>query len=143
MKFERLLDEISVKMRLLKLAQETKSTERYSEREILLLELIDANNKMSISEITENFKVVSKSIISSTISNFWKTKLVNKDKDFANQRITYVSLTPEGKKLLSEIREQQAERFSVLIDALGLTPEETKMMERILENAIKMFDFKK
>jgi DNA-binding MarR family transcriptional regulator len=127
-------------MRLLKVAQDTKDTGQYSEREILLLQLVDTNKKMSISEITEKFKVVGKSVISSTISNFWKAQLVTKEKDFENQRITYVSLTPKGKKLLSKIRKDQDERFSVLIKALDLSPEQKKMLEEILENAIKMFD---
>lgn len=143
MKLERLIDEISVKMRLLKVAQDTKVTGQYSEREILLLELIDAKKKMSISELTTSFKVVSKSIISSTISNFWKAQIVNKERDIENQRIAYVSLTPRGKKLLNTIRKQKDERFSILIKALDLNPEQKEMIKQILENAIKMFDFKK
>ena len=143
MELVRLIDKISVKMRLLKVAQDTKSTSQYSEREVLLLELIDANKKMSISEITTRFKVVSKSIISSTISNFWKAQLVNKEKDFENQRVTHVSLTPKGKELLNTIRKHQDERFSILIKALNLSPEQKEMLEQILENAINMFDFKK
>ncbi len=142
MELVRLIDEISVRMRLFKVAQETETTGQYSEREILLLELVDANKKMSISEIRERFKVVGKSIISSTISNFWKAQLVNKEKDFENQRITYVSLTPKGKELLSKIRKNTDERFSVLFEALSLNSEQKEMLEQILENAIKMLDKK-
>ncbi|MFH2059664.1 MAG: MarR family winged helix-turn-helix transcriptional regulator [Pseudomonadota bacterium] len=143
MELERLINEISVKMRLLKIATETKTDGQYSEREILLLELIDANEKMTVSEITEQFNMVAKSIISSTISKFWRAQLVNKDRDFGNQRIIHVSLTPKGKKLLNTIRKNQDERFSFLIKALKLNPEQKKMLEQILENAIKMFGVKK
>lgn len=142
MELERLIDEISVRMRLLKIAQETKVTGQYSEREILLLELIDMNKKMNISEITKKFKVVSKSIISTTVSNFWKDKLVNKEKDIENQRITYVSLTSKGEKLLKKIRKDKDERFSILVRALNLNPEQREMLEQILGNAINDLDEK-
>jgi len=142
MELERLIDEISVRMRLLQVEQDTEDSGRYSEREILLLELIDANKKMSISEITTRFQIVGKSIISSTISNFWKAQLVNKEKDFENQRITYVSLTTKGKKMLNTIRKHKDERFSILIKALNLNHEQKEMLEQILENAIKLLDKK-
>ncbi len=142
MELERLIDEISVRMRLLQAEQDTEDSGRYSEREILLLELIDTKKKISISEITTRFQLIGKSIISSTISNFWKAQLVNKEKDFENQRITHVSLTPKGKKLLNTIRKHKAERFSTLIETLNLNPEQKEMLEQILENAIKLLDKK-
>ena len=137
MELEKLIDEVSVRMRLRKVEQDSEASGRYSEREILLLELIDANKKISISDITAKFQIVGKSIISSTISNFWKAQLVNKDKDFINQRTTYVSLTSEGKKLLNTIRKHRAERFSDLVEALNLNSKQKEMLEQILENAIK------
>lgn len=142
MELERLIDEISVRMRLLQVEQDTEDSGRYSEREILLLELIDKKKKISISEITTKFKIIGKSVISSTISNFWKAQIVNKEKDFENQRITYVSLTPKGKKSLNTIRKHKADRFSTLIEALNLNPKQKEMLEQILENAIKLLDKK-
>ena len=143
MELVELINQISIKMRLLKVEQDTKTTGQYSEREILLLELIHDNKKMSLSEIAKKFKVVGKSIISSTISNFWKAQLVNKERNHENQRIMYVSLTPKGKKLLDQFRKDENERFSLLIDALNLTSEQEIMIKKILENAVKMFEIKK
>jgi DNA-binding MarR family transcriptional regulator len=136
----RLIDKLSVRLRLLRIAQESKNTDQYSEREILLLELIDSKEKISILEITQNFNVLSKSIISSAISNFWKDKLVNKEKDLENQRITYVSLTPKGKKILNTIRKHKDERFSILIKALNLSSEEKETIKQVLERALQSFD---
>lgn len=140
MELVRLIDKLSVRLRLLRIAQESKNTDQYSEREILLLELIDSKEKISILEITQNFNVLSKSIISSAISNFWKDKLVNKEKDLENQRITYVSLTPKGKKILNTIRKHKDERFSILIKALNLSSEEKETIKQVLERALQSFD---
>lgn len=142
MELAELIDEISLRMRLLKVAQESKSAEQYSERDILLLELIGSNKRMGVSEISAQFKVVSKSVLSTTISNFWKADLVNKEKDADNQRITYVNLTTKGKKLLDKIRKNKAARFTALINALKLDTKQKAMIEQILTNAIKIFDEK-
>ncbi len=137
MELVRLIDKLSVKLRLLRIAQESKSADQYSEREVLLLELINTKEKISILEITQNFNVLSKSIISSAISSFWKDKLVKKEKDSENQRITYVTLTPKGEKILNSIRKHKDERFSILIKALNLSSEEEKLISGILVRALK------
>ena len=141
MSLPQLINEIAVKMDLYKVRQEAKNSEKYTEREILLLELIDVNKRMTVSEITSNFKVVSKSIVSSTISNFWKADIVNKDKDKENQRMTYVSLTSKGKKVLNAHRKNQNERFAFLIEAFDLSSEEKDVFERILKRAIDKIVF--
>ena len=140
MELAELIDEISLRMRLLKVSQESESIGQYSEREVLLLELIGSNKRMNVSEISAKFKVVGKSVISTTISNFWKDGLVSKEKDADNQRITHVSLTTKGKSLLNKIRKNKVDRYTTLIHALSLDAKQKMMIEKILVNAIELFD---
>ena len=68
--------------------------EDLTDRETMMLELINMKPKMSISEISSLYSSVSSSTISNTITKLWRTdKLVSKTINHANQRITNVSLT--------------------------------------------------
>ena len=142
MEIVELINKLSILMQLYKVASESENKKQYSEREILLLELINTENKLSISGISEKFPVIGKSILSSTISDFWKNGLVNKERDFENQRITNVSLTKKGQKLLETIRKKKSERFDFLTKSLALTLEEEKVVKIILERAIESLDEK-
>ncbi len=142
MNLEHLINDISVRVRLIKAAQEAKNEFEYSEREILLLELLEAKGKMNITELSEAYQVVGTSIISATITKLWKKKIVAKEKDFDNQRITYVSLTQKGKQVLLEIIKNKSERFKILIEALNLDNEQRRILEEILKKAVGLLDIK-
>ena len=79
-----------------------------TERETLILELVGMRGNMSISEIGSLYPTVSNSTISTTISKLWKDKkLVDKRILPENQRVTTVSLTEKGEKVLEEIKSTQ------------------------------------
>ena len=85
-----------------------------SERETLLLQLIGATGRMSISEISNYYPRVSNSTISTTITKLWKEKkLVDKNILPENQRITTVNLTEKGQKVLEEIKKKQTVVFQL------------------------------
>ena len=112
-----------------------------TDRETLILELVGMKGNMSISEIGSLYPTVSNSTISTTITRLWKDKkLVDKRILPENQRVTTVSLTEKGQKVLEEIKRSQSEVFSTVTVSLGLSPDQVEYFQEILENAIGFFD---
>jgi DNA-binding MarR family transcriptional regulator len=112
-----------------------------TDRESLIIELIGMKGSMSISEIGSLYPTVSNSTISTTITKLWKDKrLVNKTILPENQRVTTVTLTEKGQKILSEIRHTQSDVFSTVTVSLGLSPDQVEHFQDILEHAIGYFD---
>jgi len=139
---EMMIYEMSLRVRLYIASKELeRRVEDLTERESLLIELLGLKEEMSISEIASLYASVSNSTISTTISKLWKDKkLVDKKILPDNQRITVVSLTEKGKKVLEEIKKRQAVVFKTVAKSLGLSQEENVYFRDILENAIKFFD---
>ncbi len=112
-----------------------------TDRESLIIELIGMKGSMSISEIGSLYPTVSNSTISTTITKLWKDrKLVDKTILPENQRVTTVTLTEKGQKILSEIRRTQSDVFSTVTVSLGLSPDQVEYFQDILEHAIGFFD---
>jgi len=112
-----------------------------TDRESLIIELIGMKGRMSISEIGSLYPTVSNSTISTTITKLWKDKqLVDKTILPENQRVTTVTLTEKGQKILSEIRRTQSDVFSTVTVSLGLSPDQVENFQEILEHAIRFFD---
>ena len=112
-----------------------------TDRETLILELVGLKGNMSISEIGSLYPTVSNSTISTTITRLWKDKkLVDKRILPENQRVTTVSLTEKGQKVLEEIKRSQSEVFSTVTVSLGLELDQVEYFQEILENAIGFFD---
>jgi DNA-binding MarR family transcriptional regulator len=112
-----------------------------TDRESLIIELVGMKGSMSISEIGSLYPAVSNSTISTTITKLWKDKkLVDKKILPENQRVTTVSLTEKGEKILKEIKRTQADVFSTISVSLGLSPDQVEYFQDILKNAISFFD---
>jgi DNA-binding MarR family transcriptional regulator len=112
-----------------------------TDRESLILELIGMQDRMSISEIGNLYPKVSNSTISTTITKLWKDKkLVDKKILPENQRVTTVSLTEKGQKVLTEIMHTQADVFSTITKSLGLVSDQVEHFQQLLINAIDFFD---
>ena len=112
-----------------------------TDRESLIIELIGMKGSMSISEIGNLYPTVSNSTISTTITKLWKDKqLVDKRILPENQRVTTVTLTEKGKKILSEIRRTQSDVFSTVTVSLGLSPDQIENFQEVIEHAIDFFD---
>ncbi len=123
-----------------KLSEENRVND-LSDREALLLELIDTKGSMSISEISHFYPKVSNSTISTTISKLWKEKkLVDKNILPENQRITAVNLTDEGRKVVGQIKQNQSDVFKTVAKSLGLSAEKNESFQQVLENSIEFFD---
>lgn len=140
---EMIIYELAFRIRLFIASKqsEEKPIRDLSDREALLLELIDTKGSMSISEISNFYPKVSNSTISTTISKLWKEKkLVDKNILPENQRITTVSLNDKGRKVLGQIKKNQIDVFNTVAKSLGLTAQQNESFQQILENSIGFFN---
>jgi DNA-binding MarR family transcriptional regulator len=139
---EVLIYELAFRVRLYTASRvQNKNVGNLTDRESLILELIGMQGRMSISEIGNLYPKVSNSTISTTITKLWKDKgLVDKTILPENQRITTVSLTEKGKKVLTEIMRTQADVYSTITQSLGLSQDIVENFHQLLENAIAFFD---
>ena len=139
---EKLIYKLAFRVRLYTASRvSNKKVADLTDRETLILELIGMQDSMSISEIGNLYPKVSNSTISTTITKLWKDKkLVDKKILPENQRVTTVSLTEKGQKVLTEIMHTQADVFSTITESLGLVSDQVEHFQQLLTNAIDFFD---
>lgn len=144
MELEQLIDEISVRMRLLRAAEEADtSLEELSEREVLILELLNERGKITISDVANAFARVAPSTISITLTKLWRDKgLVSKAIDPENQRVTTVELSGKGIEMVEQIKRGRAERYRILMKALGMNDHESEVLKSIISRAVRYMDKK-
>ncbi len=135
------IQDLSLRMRLIRAAQEGEASTNLTEREALILQQLLERSEMTVSEIAESWPNVSESTISLTITRLWREKgLVSKTIKPDNQRITLVQLTDKGRQTIQKYLEQQTERFNALFHAIHVTPEEKDALIRICTRASKFLD---
>ena len=141
---EMMIYDMSLRVKLFMAAKEAENCVKgLTEREKLLLELIGAKGETSISKIAGLCTGVSSSTISTTITRLWRQKkLVYKTILPQNQRVTMVSLTEEGKKVLEDIKKDQLVIYKAVAESLGLSFDEMDYFKTVIENAIHYFDDK-
>ena len=138
---EKAIHELSMRMRLIKAAQEDKSPDELSERDVFLLQLLDGRNKMAVSEIASAYPEVSESTISTAVTKLWRDKgLVSKTISPENQRVTIVQLTDKGKGSLETAMKQRTQRFNALFHAIQVTDEEKEVLVHVCNRATKYLD---
>ena len=122
--------------------QEDKSlSEGLTERDVMILELLNKREKMTVSEIAAADPNVSDSTISTDVTKLWRDKkMVSKTISPENQRTTIVELTEKGKKAIEVINKQRTERFKTLFQAIEVTDDEKQVLLKILARAIPFFD---
>jgi DNA-binding MarR family transcriptional regulator len=136
------IHEISLRMRLLRAGQEDKSaSEGLTERDVIIIELLNERGKMTISQIAQAYPTISDSTISTNVTRLWRdNKMVSKTISPENQRTTIVELTDKGKKAIEHVKRQRAERYQTLFDAINVTDGEKEVFTKILTRAIAFFD---
>jgi DNA-binding MarR family transcriptional regulator len=142
MELGKIIDELGFRMRLLRAGQEDQAhTGDITERDMLLLEMLNERGRMTVSEISASYSNASESTISTNITKLWRNKkLVSKTINPENQRVTFVELTEKGVELVKKIRQMRSERLATLFKAMEITEEESKVMERVMERAVRYFD---
>ena len=136
------IHEITLRMRLLRAIQEDKSSsEGLTERDVMILELLNERGKMTVSQIVEATPSASDSTISTNVTKLWRDrKMVSKTIDPENQRTTIVELTDKGMKAIEVVKKQRAERFQTLFNAIDVTDDEKQVIIKVLSRAMAFFD---
>ena len=139
---EKAVQELSLRMRLIRWMQDEKSTTKdVSEREVLLLQLISEKGRMRVTEIAAAYPNVSESTISTDLTRLWRDKgLIEKTINPKNQRQTLVELTDKGKKVLADVMKTRAAAFNALFHALQVSDDEREVLIRICTRAVKYMD---
>jgi len=140
---ENSIEQLSLKMRQLKaIQQETSLSKTLTERDEMILILLAEKGPLAVSQIANSGSDASFSTISMNVTKLWRDKLVSKTVLPENQRVTIVELTEQGRQIAQLLKDQRAERFKMLLQALNLTDEETAVLMKILTRAIPFFDSK-
>jgi DNA-binding MarR family transcriptional regulator len=138
---EKSINELSLRMRLLRAIQEEELYQEVTERESLILQQLYEQGPLSISDIAGAWPNISESTISLTITKLWKEKkMVSKAINPENQRVTIVELTEKGREVLKKILKQSSDRINALFKAINLTPEEKDLLSRICQKGVEFFD---
>jgi len=138
---EKGIHELSLRMRLLKALQEDRNdSATLSERDESILSLLADQGQMTVSEIAAANPNVSFSTISTTITKLWRDNLVSKTISPKSQRVTIVELTDKGHTAIDLLKKQRTERFNALFHAIEVTPDEKKVLIKVLARAIAFFD---
>ena len=139
---ENAIQQLSLRMRLIKAVQEdTSVSDNLSERDVLILDLLNQKGPMTVSEIALSNPNSSESTISTNITRLWRDKqMVSKTISPQNQRTTIVELTEKGRDAIKVFNWQQTARFKTLFDAINVTDEEKQILIRVIARAIPFFD---
>lgn len=138
---QKVMNELALRMRLMRAFQEEQTGDALSEREILILQQIGERGPMSVSQISESWPNVSDSTISMAVTKLWrKHELVTKTIKPSNQRVTMVELSEKGKAELETIMKQRNERFQTFFNAINVSEEEKQVLIRIFRRAVDYMD---
>lgn len=142
MTIEMLIYEMAFRVRVFRMSQGTeKRFGKLTDRDMLLLEILNVNDNARISDICKLYPIVSSSTISNSISRLWKEhRLVDKKINPNNQRETTVSLTAKGKKVIEEIKQSHIKVYKTISESLNLTEDEEQVFRDALRKGIDYFD---
>ena len=137
-----LLYELSLRVRVLRASRESTAdtSSALTRREELLLELIGLRVQSSVSSIRASYPSVTLSSISSSITELWKKKLVEKHVNPEDQRLTMITLSEKGKAVLTSIRKSQKIMLGKVTESLNLTEEQEVLLKDLLFRSINYFD---
>jgi len=139
---EKGIHELSLRMRMLRAIQEDKTSPNdLTERDEMILSLLNERGKMTISQVAAAIPNVSDSTVSTNITRLWRDKkMVSKTISPENQRTTIVELTEQGKKAIEVIKQQRSDRFQTLFSAINVTGDEREVLIKVVSRAIAFFD---
>ena len=116
--------------------QDISELEGLVERDIMIIEILNQQGQMTVTQIAEAFPCASESTISTAITGLWREReLVSKKRDDQNQRTRIIELTDKGKKAIEELYKQRANKFQVLFETIQITEEERQILLKILTRA--------
>ena len=137
-----LMVELNLRVRLLRASRESTAdkSSALTLREELLIEIIGLREQSSVSSIRASYPSATLSSISSSITELWKKKLVEKHVNPDDQRLTMVKLSENGKRVLTSIRNSQKNVLGKVTESLNLTGEQNILVRDLLIRSINYFD---
>lgn len=140
--FEKAINELSLRMRMLRAIQEdSAASDALTERESLILQLLSERGQMTVTQIADAWPNVSESTVSMTITKLWRERqLVSKTISPENQRVTLVELTDKGHEELDAFLAQRNQRISVLFNSINTTEEEKKVLIDVCQRGARFLD---
>lgn len=135
---------LSIKMRIYRAIQSANSdTGDLRDREVLILELLNTQGPMSMTDLLRFFPGIKQSTLSTDVKRLRsELDLVDMTVDKNDMRIHRIELSPGGREKVAEIQQQRAQSYAPLATAIGDVPEEIDVINRIVENTIEMVDQK-
>ena len=138
---EQILYKIGLRSRLYNESKKSEENiDQLSARDLLILELLDEEKETTIGELAEKFPGSSQSTISQYITNLYKKGYVDKIIKIENQKKRYVTLKPEGKRVLKKIKKEEFELYSNFKKTLDLTPEEEEIFNKVADKTLTFLD---
>jgi DNA-binding MarR family transcriptional regulator len=138
---EKAINELSLRMRMLRAVQEDAAPEgALTEREMLILQFLGEQGRMAVTQIAAAWPNVSESTVSMTISKLWRRGLVSKTISPENQRVTLVELTAKGTAELERSLRHRTQRLQALFDSIHMTPEERQVLISVCQRGVAMLD---
>jgi len=135
---------LSIKMRIYRAIQSANSdTGDLRDREVLILELLNTQGPMSMTDLLRFFPGIKQSTLSTDVKRLRsELDLVDMTVDKNDMRIHRIELSAGGRDKVAEIKQQRAQSYAPLATAIGDVPEEIDVINRIVENTIEMVDQK-
>lgn len=113
---------------------------KLSDADIMVLFCVafcDTNSRLKLSDVAKTLRVTLPAV-THKVNDLVEKKYIEKETSTKDLRVTFIRLTPEGKKFVETIREEYYQPLKSLVDYLG--EEDTHHLMRIFD---KISDMKK
>ena len=110
-----------------------------SNRDLLILEMLDRKGTISFSELNAQFPAITDSTLSASIAELCKNNLVKKELDPANARGRILTITDTGKERLSHHHENVRSRMAAMFTMIKMNEVERQCCTEIVNRAIEEF----
>jgi DNA-binding MarR family transcriptional regulator len=136
--------QLSIKMRIFRAIQTAGSeTGELKDREILILELLNTQGPMSMTDLLHFFPGIKQSTLSTDVKRLRaELDLVDMTVDRNDMRIHRIELSAKGRAKVEEIQQQRAQSYEPLATAIGDVPDEIEVLNRVVERTIQLVDQK-
>ncbi len=133
---------LGIKMRIFRAIQMADSdAEILKDREILILELLNTQGPMSMTELANFFPGVKQSTLSTDIKKLrTELGLIDMKVDTQDMRIHLIELSEKGCEEISDIKAQRGRSYKPLESAIGNNADEIDLLNQVVRRAIALVD---
>ena len=133
---------LGIKMRIYRAIQIADSDAgALKDRDILILELLNTQGSMSMTELSRFFPGVKQSTLSTDIKKLRsEMDLIDMKVDKNDMRIHLIELSEKGFEKVNQIKAQRATSYIPLSKAIGNDPDEINLLNRVVTRAIDLVD---